>query len=455
MANQEHLDTLGQGVSVWNAWREQHTSIQPDLSMADLRLAQLSRFNLSGADLTKADLSGADLSGVDLKSSDLTNTKLRGAHLKNAILAYASFSGADLSGADLSGANLSKAYLTEAFLQEANLIRADLHGTNLNGANLHGANLSEADLSGAFLQEADLIVANLSGANLRGAYLNEANLGRANLSGAYLGGANLRGAYLRGANLRGADLSGAYLGGANLHKADFSRADLHEADLSRATLVETNLTGATLSRCSIYGISAWNVELEGAKQDSLVITPSNEPIITVDNLKVAQFIYLLLNNQELRDVLNSVTERGVLLLGRFSDGGLEMLQAIAAKLRAMNYLPMLFDFDRPDNRDYTETVKTLVGLSRFVIVDLSGPSVPQELYATVPHFKIPFVPILQEGRQTYSMFLDLLEYPWVIKPIVEFVSKEHLMELLPSKVIEPAEEKFKERQALLNQLFNR
>jgi hypothetical protein len=54
---------------------------------------------------------------------------------------------------------------------------------------------------------------------------------------------------------------------------------------------------------------------------------------------------------------------------------------------------MIFDFDRPDSRNYTEMVKILVGLSRFVIVDLSGPSVPQELYATIPHFKIPFVPI--------------------------------------------------------------
>jgi len=68
---------------------------------------------------------------------------------------------------------------------------------------------------------------------------------------------------------------------------------------------------------------------------------------------------------------------------------------------------MIFDFDRPENRDYTETVKTLIGLSSFVIVDLSGPSVPQELYATVPHFDIPFIPIIQRGRNACSMFHDL------------------------------------------------
>ena len=131
-----------------------------------------------------------------------------------------------------------------------------------------------------------------------------------------------------------------------------------------------------------------------------------------------------------------------------------MLQSIAAELRKMKYLPMLFDFDRPDKRDYTETVKTLAGLARFVIVDLSGPSVPQELYATVPHFDIPFVTIIEAGRKAHSMFRDLLKYPWVFPPVT-FTDKQQLMELLPSRIIEPAEKKCEERQILLNQLFHR
>jgi hypothetical protein len=79
-------------------------------------------------------------------------------------------------------------------------------------------------------------------------------------------------------------------------------------------------------------------------------------------------------------------------------GGLEALQAIAAKLREENYLPIIFDFQRPQDRNYTETVKTLAGLVRFIIADLSGPSVPQELYATVPHFKIRSCPFLSLGE---------------------------------------------------------
>ena len=76
---------------------------------------------------------------------------------------------------------------------------------------------------------------------------------------------------------------------------------------------------ATLTGCSIFGISAWAVKLEGATQDSLVITPANEPPITVDNLEVAQFIYLLLNNQKIRQVIDTIISKVVLILGHFAE----------------------------------------------------------------------------------------------------------------------------------------
>jgi hypothetical protein len=300
-------------------------------------------------------------------------------------------------------------------------------------------------LSGIILDGVDLM-----GANFRGTDFTLTRLRGANLSTTELNGSKLNLANLERANLSGAVLSRVSLVGANL-----SRADLSGANLSGAMLLGTDLTEATLTHCNIYGISAWNVQLEGAKQDNLVITDRDEPAITVDNLEVAQFIYLLLNHKKLRDVFNTMTERGVLILGRFGGDGLEVLQAIAAKLRETNYLPIIFDFERPQDRNYTETVQTLAGLSRFIIADLSGPSVPQELYATVPHFKIPCVPIIEASRKPYSMAVDLLEYPWVVRPPVTFATTEELLEQLPAKVIAPAEEKHQTRQKLLDELFNK
>jgi hypothetical protein len=84
-------------------------------------------------------------------------------------------------------------------------------------------------------------------------------------------------------------------------------------------LVETNLADAIRTGCNIYGISAWGVKLnEGTKQQGLIITSHYEPEVTVDDLEVAQFVYLLLHNEKIRHVIENITSKVVLILDRFS-----------------------------------------------------------------------------------------------------------------------------------------
>src|ERR1039458_2148519 len=161
--------------------------------------------------------------------------------------------------------------------------------------------------------EPDLSGADLSEASLLDAKLGLANLSRANLSKAYLHGAELYEANLRQANLSGADLIAANLDGAKLGAADLSGAFL---DLAK--LAGTHFDGADLTACHVYGISAWGVSLEGAIQSNLVITDYDEPPIQIDNLELAQFIYLLLNNEKIRGVIDTITSKVVLILGRFT-----------------------------------------------------------------------------------------------------------------------------------------
>jgi pentapeptide repeat protein len=212
---------------------------------------------------------------------------------------------------------------------------------NLSSADLDEAILSRANLSGANLTSADLITANLSRANLTSADLITANLSRANLTSADLSGADFN-----GVNLSGAELNGAKFSEANLTEADLSRADLSGANLNRATLVETNFSNANLDGCFIYGISAWGVNLEETIQSNLIITPPGEPSITIDNLKVAQFVYLILNNTDIRDVIDTITSKVVLILGRFTPERKGVLNALRESLRRRNYSPVMFDFDK-------------------------------------------------------------------------------------------------------------
>ena len=102
-----------------------------------------------------------------------------------------------------------------------------------------------------------------------------------------------------------------------------------------------------------------------------MITDAGEPTITVDNLEVAQFIYLMLNNRKVRDVIDTITSKAVLILGRFTEERKAVLDAHRDKLRNRDYLPILFDFDKPANKDVTGTVETLARMSRFIIADLT------------------------------------------------------------------------------------
>jgi hypothetical protein len=143
-------------------------------------------------------------------------------------------------------------------------------------------------------------------------------------------------------------------------------------------------------------------------------------------------------NQHHLDIL----EQGVLILGRFSQERKLVLDALREKLRTLNFLPIVFDFERPTEQDFTETIMTLAGLSCFIIADITNPkSSPLELQATVPDYMIPFVPLIQEGEQPFSMFQDLRrKYDWVLDTLV-YDTPSNLIKGLERAVVTPALEK--------------
>ena len=342
---------------------------------------------------------------------------------------------------DLTKANLTGADLTRANLIGADLTRADLSEAELTRADLTRANLTEAELSDAYLYSANLTRVNLTRADLTGADLSWAHLRKANLRKAYLIWVTLT-----RANLTGAILTRARLGGANLTKANLTGADLTGADLTRAQLIETDLRNATLTGSTVYGVSVWDIKVDDrTKQNNLIITHSLEPAITVDNIEVAQFIHLLLNNQAIRKVIDTITSTAVLILGRFSDERKPVLDALRDELRNHNYLPIMFDFDPTANQTIIETVKTLAGMSRFVIADITDArSVPQELQIIDTHCRTVAVRLIKKrGEPEYGM-LDFRNSPWFVKGRCEYDSSEELIASIKENIILPAEAKVRE-----------
>jgi hypothetical protein len=300
------------------------------------------------------------------------------------------------------------------------------------------------------LRNPDILNPNLSGVDLRRADLRWANLSGANLSVANLHGADLRWANLRRADLSGvnfieANFSGADLSEANLLASNLSEANFSGADLSRASLIAVDFANADLTSCTIFGISAWKLNLEGAQQESLIITDHNEPEITVDNIEVAQFVYLLLHNQKIRDVIDTITSKAVLILGRFSlPERKEVLDKLRDELRkpGRNYVPIVFDFSVPASLDVTETIKVLAGLARFVIADITDATeVRVELHNIVPDFtSLAVQPILLRGQPEFVSFPRLAKFPWML-PMFEYNNLEHLLANLDQSVIGRVEEK--------------
>jgi hypothetical protein len=307
------------------------------------------------------------------------------------------------------------------------------------------ADLSGADLAKADLSNADLRWANLSGADLTAADLSTANLTHACLEGACLDMADLEWAHLGWARASNANLSGAKLGWAHIGGADFTGASLTGADLKLANMVKADCTNADLTGCRVYGVSAWELTLSGTKQQNLIITEQGEPEITVDNIEVAQFVHLLLHNEKIRDVIDTITSTAVLILGRFTKDRKAVLDALRDKLRNRGYLPILFDFEKSASRDITETVSLLARMARFVLADITdAKSIPQELGHIVPHLpSVPVQPLLLNGSDEYSMFEHYKRFPWVL-PIHRYDTPEKLIADLGEKVILPAEIKVKE-----------
>jgi hypothetical protein len=272
--------------------------------------------------------------------------------------------------------------------------------------------------------------------------------------------ANLCMANLQRTELKGTSFHQAILAKADCHRANFSdanfcRTDLFETDLREAKLIGTNLQGVQLAGtnckgalfedCTVYGVSAWDLKRdESTKQKGFRIrTSRNEPEITADNIELAQFIYLLLHNENIRNVIDTITSKIVLILGRFSENRKVILDAIRDQLRAReDLLPVIFDFSIPASRDVSETVTVLAGLARFVIADITDATeIRAELHDIVQNFtSLPIQAILLRGEPGFVSYSHVERFPGVL-PLFEYDNQEHLLANLDQHVVRPAEAK--------------
>jgi hypothetical protein len=243
----------------------------------------------------------------------------------------------------------------------------------------------------------------------------------------------------------------------NLSLARLAGALLTDCSLNRADLEGSDLRGVYMWGCSYWGVSLD----DKTKQSDIRITSDFDWVdfamtresrrraranadfdITIDDLRVADFMWQIRDYPErVADMINAATGKLVLLLGRFTGPQRTILDTVMAPtLTRHRYIPMVFDFQPPRNRDVIESVAILAGLSRFVIADLTDArSTPLESQLLAPMLAIPFFPVVRRGHRIFSMFGDLQrKYPWVQPPQI-YRGRKHLMELLKTTIIPAAE----------------
>jgi uncharacterized protein YjbI with pentapeptide repeats len=295
---------------------------------------------------------------------------------------------------------------------------------NLAHAKLSGKDLTGVELSNADLQEADLSDAILYNSNLRGARLS---------------GASLKNANLAGANLREVDLSYA-----SLNRTNLCNACLENTDLRHAVLNEADLANALIKSSDVFGVSVWGAKLGGAIQSDLRLSViGSDRSITVDSIQTAVVVHLLLTSGGARELIDSITAKIVLILGRFTPERKAVLDSIVSELPSRNYVPILFDFEKPRGRSLLETITTLAHMARFIIADLTDTkTVSMELVRIVPFLpSVPVVTIIEKGWHIDSEVSELLRtYHWVLKPY-EYENRDALIASLEKHLIDPAQAK--------------
>ena len=235
--------------------------------------------------------------------------------------------------------------------------------------------------------------------------------------------------------LRGAVFEDCFFDDGDFSSADFSDVEFKNVRFNKTIMTNSCFRGARFENCNlnrinisgsdfdvneirdtvVYGLSAWDVTIGATAQQSNLIIENTYDLpselyqrgaasMSVDDIEVAQFVYMITNSHRLRSTLQAMNEKTVLLLGPFAqDNGLQRLHELRDALQKHGYIAMVFDFSRPDALNLTETVTVLAGLAKAVIADLRGPSVPHEIATICSSYSKP---VAWYGNK-YAMFDDV------------------------------------------------
>ena len=149
-----------------------------------------------------------------------------------------------------------------------------------------------------------------------------------------------------------------------------------------------------------------------------------------------------LDGEGVSRMLSEIASRSVLILGRFTAARKPALELIRREIstRPRPYVPILFDFDRPDELTMLESVLRFAAVSRFVIADLSDPKwVLAEFGKIAGAFNsLPIVPIIHASQREDEVVAYVEGFRSAHK-VVRYRDEAHLRSLLDSEILKAGE----------------
>jgi hypothetical protein len=269
--------------------------------------------------------------------------------------------------------------------------------------------------------------ANFDNCNLRNAKMRDREFDRCTFRNAQLHMTDCCYAYFSDCNFTNTQMRLARIGSTSFSSCHFESCDfsyssaedtrfldckIENSLFKKVHFVKADFSESSISKCNVYGISSWDMILENTIQEDIYIMEDEDELLSVDDIELAQFLYKMIENKNLRRIIDTITSSVVLILGRFTKERKEVLDRIKHLTRENGFIPVLFDFDGPESRDITETVKILASISKLVIADISDPrSIPQELMLIIPTSpSLVIYPIIEENQREYGMFSFFEKY---------------------------------------------
>ena len=144
-------------------------------------------------------------------------------------------------------------------------------------------------------------------------------------------------------------------------------------------------------------------------------------------------------------MIDTIGKKGVLLLGRFTKGRIQVLERLREKLRSLGFVPMVFNFDKPEAEGFHRDGPFAGWAVTFVIVGTS-PIPGRRRLSCRRLCRITWSRsslYWSRGRTPLPCsWTFATEYDWVLKPVIGYPSIDRLIEVLEQKVVGPAEVKF-------------